>query len=201
VKNLLESNRELQLGGIRKKVAILFADIRKFTSLSEDMDPEILVNFLNEYFTQMVDIIFKHGGTVDKFVGDEIMAIFGAPITQPDDEIRAIKAAIEMQKGMQWLQYCWQEWNMQRQLFHIGIGINSGEVIAGNIGSKKHMDYTVIGDTVNIAKRLETQAADGKILVSRSIQRAAKDMFKFKNFGKIPVKGKKRPVEIFEVSY
>ncbi len=194
-----QNRQELELGGVRKKVAILFADIRNFTSFSEDMDPEVLVKFLNEYFTHMVDIIFKYGGTVDKFAGDEIMAIFGAPISEPDDEIRAVKAAIEMQKKMEWLQYYWQEWNLQRGVFYIGIGINSGEVIAGNIGSKKHMDYTVIGDVVNTAKRLESEAGGGKILVSRNIRESAGDKYKFKDVGKIFVKGKKKPVETFEV--
>jgi adenylate cyclase len=196
-KSLIESSRELELGGVRKKVAILFADIRNFTTLSEAMEPEAVVKFLNDYFTHMVDIIFKYGGTVDKFVGDEIMAIFGAPISRPDDEIRAIKTAIEMQRQVEWLQYCRHEWNTQ--LFSIGIGINSGDVIAGNIGSKKHMDYTVIGDVVNTAKRLETKAEGGKILVSRNIHYVTKDLYKFKGFGEIFVKGKKKPVEIFEV--
>lgn len=196
-KSLIESSRELELGGVRKKVAILFADIRNFTSMSEEMEPEAVVKFLNDYFTHIVDIIFKYGGTVDKFVGDEIMAIFGAPISRPDDELRAIKAAIEMQKQVEWLQYSRHEWNPQ--LFSIGIGINSGDVVAGNIGSKKHMDYTVIGDVVNTAKRLETEAAGGKVLVSRNIHDVAKDLYKFKDFGKILVKGKKKPVEIFEV--
>lgn len=198
-KNLMENSQELKLGGVKKKVAILFADIRKFTSLSEEMDPGALVAFLNDFFTRMVDVIFKYGGTVDKFVGDEIMAIFGAPITKVDDEIRVVKTAIEMQLEMQKLQSYWQKKNLPA--LSIGIGINSGEVIAGNIGCKRHMDYTVIGDMVNIAKRLETQATGGKILISRNIQKVNSKLYKFKDVGEIFVKGKKKPVETFEVIY
>ncbi|MBI5555476.1 MAG: GAF domain-containing protein [Elusimicrobia bacterium] len=198
LKSVLESTQELKLGGDKKNVTILFADIREFSSLSEEMEPELLVRFLNEYFTRMVDIIFKYGGTVDKFVGDEIMAIFGAPITQADDELRAIKTAVEMQQEMHRLQEYWQK---SIKPFSIGIGINSGEVIAGNIGSNKHMDYTVIGDVVNSAKRLETQAAGGKILVSKNVRQKANELYEFKDVGETLVKGKKNPIEVFEVIY
>lgn len=195
--DLMENKQELELGGVKKTVAVLFADIRKFTSLSEELEPEVLVKFLNEYFTHMVDIIFKYGGTVDKFVGDEIMAIFGAPITHPDDDIKAIKTAIEMQTKMKSLQKEWAQKKMP--IFSIGIGINSGEVITGNIGSEKHMDYTVIGDVVNTANRLETKATGGQILISRNVYNKTKNLYKFKEFGEILVKGKKKPVEVFEV--
>ncbi|MBI5788019.1 MAG: GAF domain-containing protein [Candidatus Schekmanbacteria bacterium] len=199
VKNLLKDNHELKLGGGKKKVTILFADIRNFSTLSEEIAPETLVKFLNEYFTHMVDIIFKNGGAVDKFVGDEIMAIFGAPITQGNDDVRAIKTAIEMQRKMQQLRALWQQKGLKP--FSIGIGINSGEVIAGNIGSKKHMDYTVIGDAVNIAKRLESQAKADKILTSRNLYDAAGNIYRFKEFGNVMVKGKKNPVNVFEIIY
>jgi len=179
---------------------VLFADIRSFTSLSEELAPELVVGFLNEYFTKMVDIIFKYGGMIDKFVGDEIMAIFGAPITHQNDASRAIQTAIEMQKGTEKLKP--QGISDNHQKLSIGIGINSGEVIAGNIGSRKHMDYTVIGDAVNTAKRLESYAKKNQILITRDVfNMVKKDKYQFKGIGKVKVKGKKRLLEVFEVVY
>jgi adenylate cyclase len=199
VKELMENKQDLHLGGVKKRVVVLFADIRSFTSLSEELEPEQIVKFLNEYFTKMVDIIFKYGGTIDKFVGDEIMAIFGAPITRDDDATRAVQAAIDMQKEVKRLEQQWS--NDSTKAFSIGIGINSGEVIAGNIGSKKHMDYTVIGDAVNTAKRLESRALKNQILVSCNVFNMINGGYEFKKIGKVQVKGKKQLVEVFEVVY
>jgi adenylate cyclase len=199
VKELMENKHDLNLGGVKKRVVVLFADIRRFTSLSEELEPEEIVKFLNEYFTKMVDIIFKYGGMIDKFVGDEIMAIFGAPITHRDDASRAIQTAIEMQRETKELKRQWGGDNTRA--FSIGIGINSGEVIAGNIGSQKHMDYTVIGDAVNIAKRLESRAHKNQILVTRGVLNMIEDGYQFREIGKLRVKGKKLPVEVFEVAY
>ncbi len=199
VKDLLEGHRELELGGVSKQVVVLFADIRQFTSLSEELEPTRLVSFLNEFFTSMVDIIFKYGGMIDKFVGDEIMAIFGAPVSHPDDASRAIQTAIKMQQATQNL----KPLNINHKIMSlaIGIGINSGEVIAGNIGSSKHMDYTVIGDVVNIAKRLESHAQKKQILVTRAVFNIIKDKHPLREIGKINIKGKKQPVEVFEIVY
>ena len=175
---------------------MLFSDIRNFTTKCEELEPEQLVAYLNEYFTQMVDVIFNHNGTVNKFVGDMIVAMFGAPSEISDREYCAIAAAINMQQRIKNLPIAWI-----RDNFITGIGISSGEVIVGNIGSPQHMDYTAIGDEMNIASRLQGMAKGGQILVTRSVYEATQASFQFREFGTLPVKGKKNLVEVFEVIY
>jgi len=181
---------------VKRNVSILFSDIRNFTTTCEELEPETIVGYLNEYFTHMVEVIFNHQGTVDKFVGDMILALFGAPYRMLDAETKAISTAIEMQRRLQRMPVSWI-----RENFKTGIGISSGKVVVGNIGSPRHMDYTAIGDEVNIASRLQSIAKGGQILVSRSIYEATKESFQFKEFGLVNVKGKKKPVEVFEVLY
>ena len=180
----------------KRKIAMLFSDIRNFTTKCEELEPEQLVAYLNEYFTQMVDVIFNHNGTVNKFVGDMIVAMFGAPSEISDREYCAIAAAINMQQRIKNLPIAWI-----RDNFITGIGISSGEVIVGNIGSPQHMDYTAIGDEMNIASRLQGIAKGGQILVTRSVYEATQASFQFREFGTLPVKGKKNLVEVFEVIY
>lgn len=187
---------EVSLTTSKRKIAMLFSDIRNFTTKCEELEPEQLVAYLNEYFTQMVDVIFNHQGTVNKFVGDMIVAMFGAPTEIVDREYCAIAAAISMQQRIKNLP---NEWI--RDNFITGIGISSGEVIVGNIGSPQHMDYTAIGDEMNIASRLQGMAKGGQILVTRSVYEATQASFEFREFGTLPVKGKKNLVEIFEVIY
>ncbi|NEQ42569.1 MAG: GAF domain-containing protein [Leptolyngbya sp. SIOISBB] len=196
VQAILELEEDINLNPRRRNVAILFSDIRNFTSKCEELAPEQIVNYLNEYFTHMVDVIFKNDGTVNKFVGDMILALFGAPSTLLDSEQRAIQTAINMQRRIAHIPENWI-----RENFHTGIGITSGQVVVGNIGSPRHMDYTAIGDEVNVAARLQGIATGGQILVSRSVYEASKDLFDFKDFGTVAVKGKKKSVEIFEVVY
>ncbi len=196
VEAILELEEDISLNPRKRNVSILFSDIRNFTSKCEELAPEQIVNYLNEYFTHMVDVIFKHDGTVNKFVGDMILALFGAPSNLLNSEQKAIQTAINMQQRIARIPEHWI-----RENFHTGIGITSGQVVVGNIGSPRHMDYTAIGDEVNVASRLQGIATGGQILVSRSVYEASKDQFDFKDFGTVAVKGKKKSVEIFEVVY
>jgi adenylate cyclase len=193
---VIAAEGEVALTTSKRKIAMLFSDIRNFTTKCEELEPEQLVAYLNEYFTQMVDVIFNHQGTVNKFVGDMIVAMFGAPSEIADREHCAIAAAIDMQKRIKNLPIEWI-----RDNFNTGIGISSGEVIVGNIGSPQHMDYTAIGDEMNIAARLQSMAKGGQILVTRSVYGATRSAFQFREFGTLPVKGKKHLVEVFEVIY
>jgi adenylate cyclase len=193
---VINEKEEVSLTTSKRRIAMLFSDIRNFTTKCEELEPEQLVAYLNEYFTQMVDVIFSHQGTVNKFVGDMIVAMFGAPSAIADREYWAIAAAINMQKRIKNLPIDWI-----RENFITGIGISSGDVIVGNIGSPQHMDYTAIGDEMNIAARLQGLAKGGQILVTRSVYEATQSNFEFREFGTLPVKGKKNLVEIFEVIY
>ncbi len=196
VQAILQSQGEISLAPTRQDIAILFSDIRNFTSQCEALPPETIVGHLNEYFTHMVEEIFEHRGTVNKFVGDMIVALFGAPFALPDREKCAIEAAIAMQKRIQATSTPWI-----RDHFHTGIGISSGKVIVGNIGSPQHMDYTAIGDEVNTASRLQSLAQAGQILVSRNVYNVTQDVFQFREMGSLKVKGKQNSVEVFEVVY
>ena len=193
---VINEKEEVSLTTSKRRIAMLFSDIRNFTTKCEELEPEQLVAYLNEYFTQMVDVIFNHKGTVNKFVGDMIVAMFGAPSAIADREYWAIAAAINMQKRIKNLPIDWI-----RENFITGIGISSGDVIVGNIGSPQHMDYTAIGDEMNIASRLQGLAKGGQILVTRSVYEATQSDFEFREFGTLPVKGKKKLVEVFEVIY
>ncbi len=195
-KAVIDDAEEVSLTTSKRRIAMLFSDIRNFTTKCEELEAESLVAYLNEYFTQMVDVIFNHQGTVNKFVGDMIVAMFGAPSAIADREYWAIASAINMQKRIKKLPIAWI-----RDNFITGIGISSGDVIVGNIGSPQHMDYTAIGDEMNIAARLQGLAQGGQILVTRTVYEATQEHFQFKEFGTLPVKGKKNLVEIFEVIY
>ena len=196
VQAILDLKGDITLKPIKRNVAILFSDIRNFTAKCEDLAPEEIVGYLNEYFTHMVDVIFNHQGTVNKFVGDMIVAFFGAPSKMDDAEERAIATAIDMQKRMNSIPVPWI-----RENFLTGIGIASGTVVVGNIGSPRHMDYTAIGDEVNTASRLQAIAKGGQILVTRSVHDVTGNLFNFKSSGQVKVKGKKQKVEVFEVLY
>ncbi|HEY9710061.1 MAG TPA: adenylate/guanylate cyclase domain-containing protein [Oculatellaceae cyanobacterium] len=196
VQAILEAKEGISLAPAKKDITILFSDIRNFTTKCEELAPEAIVEYLNEYFTHMVEVIFSNGGTVNKFVGDMIVAMFGAPSKLVNSEQRAIETAIEMQNRIKAIPVPWI-----RQNFITGIGINSGEVVVGNVGSPQHMDYTAIGDKVNIASRLQSMAKGEQILVSRRIYETTQNIFEFKEVGLVQVKGKKKPIEVFEVIY
>jgi class 3 adenylate cyclase/GAF domain-containing protein len=195
---VLEEGHKLVLGGKLCEVTVLFADIRGFTSLSERRSPQDIVELLNSYFDLIIDVVFRYNGTVDKIVGDEIMVLFGAPFPLADDTERAVRCAIEMLAELEKFNASGAE-NGQAPI-RIGIGLNRGNVISGNIGSAKHMDYTVIGDAVNLASRLVDNAAPGQILLTRSVAVQLEDRFPCHRIGEITVKGKRDPVEIFEIA-
>lgn len=153
VEEVLKQSQDIALGGKRVELTIIFSDIRGFTSFSENKQPEYIVQRLNDYFTEMTAIIFKHGGTLDKYLGDGLMAFFGAPVHYQDHADRALASAVEMVARLAELNKRWQEKN--EPIINIGIGINSGPVIVGNVGSLERMDYTIIGEDVNLASRLE----------------------------------------------
>ncbi len=187
--------------GETRTVAILFSDIRSFTNISERNKPDVLVSFLNRYFTVMVDIIRKHGGTIDKFIGDAIMAEFGTPVSYEDNCKRAVAAACEMRDALETLEIG-DLVLPDGMKFDTGIGIHYGDVIVGSIGSKDKTDYSVIGDSVNLASRLEglTKTYGTHILVSDSVfEDAGEDAFPFRHIDDVRVKGKKNAVPIYAV--
>jgi len=175
---------------------ILFTDIIDFTRLAEQIPPRETNIILNQYFSTMTDIIFNYDGTLDKYIGDGLMAVFGAPMEREDDAERAILAAKEMKQE---LTVMMAEEGSRRKRFDIRIGINTGRVVAGNIGSPKRMDYTVIGDPVNIASRLESIAEPNQILIGEDTYRAVKDKFKIREIGAKKVKGKSAKIMVYEV--
>jgi adenylate cyclase len=190
---------ELQMGGNRQVITVMFSDIRGFTTLSEQLAPEQVVELLNEYFQTMTEVIFKYDGTVDKFIGDAIMAIFGAPVAHPDDPIRAVMAALDMKAALAQLR---EKWTAEgKRVFEIGVGVNTGEAIVGNMGSHQAMGYTAIGDTVNLASRLESKNKElgTSILISESTYAAVRDKVQVKEHTDVTVKGKAKAMSAYEV--
>ncbi|MDM8560075.1 adenylate/guanylate cyclase domain-containing protein [Candidatus Parabeggiatoa sp. HSG14] len=197
VDKVLASKQEIQLGGEKSKVTILFADIRGYTKMSQQMNVNEIVDMLNEHFTEMANIIFQQGGTLDKFIGDSVMAVFGSPFSFENDEYNAIMAAQAMQRAMLKRNAIRKQRNQIP--YQIGIGINTGEVITGNIGSPQKMDYTVIGDTVNLAARLQGIAKGGEIMVGEETYRLVKDKLKFTLCGEVSLKNIFYPVKCYYV--
>lgn len=198
VNELLSDPSKLSLGGTNKILTILFSDVRGFTTISEKLKPEEVVNLLNEYFTDMSKIILKYGGTVDKFIGDAIMAFFGAPIAHIDDPQRAVRVAWEMQQKIKEINER-HAGEVHGQL-KMGIGINSGNAVVGNIGSHERMDYTAIGDDVNLAQRLEDMAEGNQILISESTYNLVKGIVEVKKLEPVKVKGRIQAVQIYQVT-
>lgn len=196
---LLAHPDRAELGGKRREMTVLFSDIRGFTTVTEKGQPEELVSQLNEYFSRMVDIVFRHGGTVDKFVGDMVMALFGAPLDDPRHADHAVAAAVDMVKELGELNRKWAAEG--RPQLDIGIGVNSGEMIAGNIGSSAIMSYTVIGDNVNLGSRLESLNKEyrTRIIISDATRARLAQAYDLRPLGDVVVKGKTLPVAIFEV--
>ncbi|MFB3923180.1 MAG: adenylate/guanylate cyclase domain-containing protein [Terriglobia bacterium] len=199
VERILANPDQIHLGGENQTATILFTDIRGFTRQAESMQPHQVVEWLNEYFTEMTDLLFENGGTLDKYLGDGIMALFGAPISRADDTLRSVKTAMEMQRSLVRLNTDWAA--RGQPTMQIGVGVNTGPVTAGNIGSTKRMDYTVIGDTVNLASRLCANARAGQILVSESTYQQLGNGLPAKKLDPIRVKGKDRPIEVYEIDW
>ena len=197
VDEILKDPGHLVLRGERRDVTVLFCDMRGFTPLAERLPPEEVVAALNEFYSLMIDTTFKHDGTLDKFLGDAVMAVFGAPVPHPDHCIRAVRTALAMQLGI-------AELSMKRMLqgkdpIAIGIGISAGDAVAGTVGTENRMEYTVIGDKVNLAARLEANAKGGQILISRMTYDKVVDLVQVAPLGVMKVKGKEEEVEVFEV--
>lgn len=199
VDEILKKHEDLKLEGERKELTVLFSDIRSFTTFSESTKAEEVFSHLNEYLSVMTDVVFKYGGTLDKYVGDEIMVVFGAPISTPNDVENACLTALEMMSELKRLQEKWKKEN--KRVFDIGIGINTGEMIVGNVGSEKRMDYTVIGDAVNLGARLEgvNKEYGTNIIISEFTKQKVEDRFKTRFLGEIKVKGKEKAVKIYEL--
>jgi len=187
----------VKLGGDKRKVAILFSDIRGFTALSETMNPDTMAKLLTEYFTEMVECVFRHGGTLDKFIGDAVMAQWGAPIGERDDCDRAMQAALDMMEELDRLNARWR--TEGRPTLEIGIGINVGDVFAGNIGSDRRLEYTVIGDPVNVSSRLCGAAGPGEILISDPFRRELGSPPVLEPLPPMELKGKSQALPVFRV--
>jgi adenylate cyclase len=196
---LMANPDQAELGGKRREMTVLFSDIRGFTTVTERGDPEELVSQLNEYFSRMVEIVFRNKGTVDKFVGDMVMALFSAPLDDPAHADNAVQAAVEMVKELGELNRGWLAKGMTQ--LDLGIGVNSGDMIAGNIGSSSIMSYTVIGDNVNLGARLESLNKDYKtrIIISEATRARLTGDYTTRPLGDVVVKGKSKAVQIFEV--
>jgi adenylate cyclase len=196
---LMDDPARARLGGQRREMSVLFADIRGFTAFTERGRAEDVVAQLNEYFSAMVPIVFDHKGTVDKFVGDLIMALFGAPLDDARHAGNAVDTALAMLARLDTLNAKWAREGKPQ--LGIGVGINSGEMIAGNIGSESIMSYTVIGDAVNLAARLESLNKDygARIIISAATRARLDRRYDMQALGTVTVKGKSEPVEIFEV--
>lgn len=190
---------EIKLGGERKTATIFFSDIRSFTAISEQLEPEEVVEFLNDYMTIMVRIIGEHQGIVDKFIGDAIMAVWGVPESKGNDALNAVNATIEMRKAL--LEFNKGRGSVKKPLIKIGCGLNTGPVLAGQIGSEDRLDYTVIGDAVNLASRVESlnKPFGTDILISQDTYNIVKGEFDCEPMQKIKVKGKSQPQQIYAV--
>ena len=196
-RQIVGAEGEIQLGGDRREVVVLFSDIRGFTPLSEQMSPDEIASLLTEYFSAMVEIVFEHGGTLDKFIGDAVMALWGAPLAGQDDAGQATRAAIAMQRRIDELN---AEWGRQgRRTISVGIGLNAGDVFAGNIGSDRRLEYTVIGDAVNTASRLCSRAGAREILLSAALYRKLAAPPPVRELEPLPLKGKTQAVAVYSV--
>jgi adenylate cyclase len=196
---IIRREQSMELGGRRLPITVLFADVVAFTPLSERLPPEQVVALLNELFTLLTEAVFRHGGTVDKFVGDCVMAIWGAPAPSDDHAERAVLAAQDM---LRFLESANAEWKARFGTgVQLAIGVNTGDAVVGNVGSETRMEYTAIGDVVNVAARLETVARPQQILVSRATADAVGDAFELARVGEREVPGRTAPIELFEVSW
>lgn len=199
VEEIARSPEKLVLGGEERRLTVLFSDIRGFTSIAEGLSPQVLVRLMNSYFTPMTDVILESGGTIDKYMGDSIMAFWGAPVWYPDHASKACKGALMMREKLFQLKDTWR--GMRVRELDIGIGISTGTLTVGNMGSATRFDYTVIGDTVNLGSRLESlnKIYGTHIIVPKYTYEDVKDEFVFRELDLLKVKGKKLPVKIYEL--
>lgn len=199
VERLLDDPSRVQLGGERRELSVLFSDIRGFSSFSEKMDPEALSAFLNEYLTPMTDIVLQQGGMLDKYIGDAVMAVYGAPLEQPDHAAAACRSALAMQHALKALNVSWQARGLPE--LHIGVGVNTGVMSVGNMGSEMRFDYTVMGDAVNLASRLEalTKELHCGILCGPRVAACVGTEFMFREVDAVRVKGRGGALAVYEL--
>lgn len=199
MEDLLRQDKPVTLTGERKKTTILFSDIKGFTSMSENLPPEEVLRILNEYYAKMIEVVFKYGGTLDKFIGDGMMVEFGVPLEDNLQEYHSLLCAIYMHLELQKLSDKWEKEGQNR--LEMGIGIHSGLAVLGNIGSERRMEYTAIGDTVNVASRLEriTKSENKEIIVSDSVYEKTKEYFDFEDLKELPLKGRKGMIQAYSV--
>jgi PAS domain S-box-containing protein len=190
------SREDILLGNTRKFLTVVFADLSGFTEFSDKADPEDVVNLLNDYLSEMIALVFKYEGTLDKIMGDGMLVFFGDPVPMQDHAERAVKMAIEMEEKIRLLQ---KKWLLEEYQINIGIGINTGYVTVGNIGSENRMDYTVIGKQVNLASRLQSEAKAGQILISKRTFEAVKDLIEAGDIQQITVKGLQGPISVYSI--
>jgi adenylate cyclase len=196
----LESTRGAPLDRVETEVTVLFSDISGFTSLSSTLHPMQVMDLLNEYFPVMADIVFRYEGTLEKYIGDALMAIWGAPFPQPDDADRALRAAIEMQHALADLNARWKAQGKPELQIHVGL--NTGRVAAGNIGSERYLQYATIGDATNVASRICSAAADGEICIAEAtFQRSQERRWPLAKLPPVQVKGKTEPLTLYKVDW
>ena len=198
LKSVLEQTNDLPAHSEAKEVTVVLTDLRGFTVITENYPASQVVDLLNRYFTHMCEIIYRHGGTVDKFIGDSIMALFGAPVSRPNDVEQAVCCAVEMQIAMDAFNKENEDLGMPN--LYMGIGINTGQVVAGKIGSDLHNEYTVIGNEVNLASRIETYTLRGQILISQNTFSRLDGLVSVKAPIHVSVKGKRDPVLLYELA-
>lgn len=196
VQEMLKSPQQVKLGGKLQEITVIFADLEGFTSLSEHTDPEQLLSVLNQYHSLIVKIIQRYNGTIDKFIGDCVMALYNTPVEQETHISNAVKSALHIQDELHWFhQTVDEEYRLK-----INFGIHTGVAVVGNVGTTELMDYTAVGDTVNVAARLQSMADNGQILISEPVYNAVEDFVVGRRRGPLPVKGRKNAVTVYEVS-
>ena len=198
VQTLTERPDLVKPGGDKKRATIFFADIRGYTAFSETKPPEYIIDVLNEYFSQAVEVIIRHKGYIDKFIGDAIMAAWGVPIfSEMEDAVQAVSCAVELQELV--LSDARTFFTGDAASLSVGIGMHTGDLVAGNLGSRRRMDYSVIGDTVNVASRLEGVAGRGEVVITETTRDLIGEHFKLEEREPVRVKGKNEPIHIFNV--
>ncbi len=196
VQEMLKSPQQVKLGGKLQEITVMFADLEGFTSLSERTDPEKLLSVLNQYHSLIVKIIQRYGGTIDKFIGDCVMALYNTPVEQETHISNAVKSALHIQDELYWFHQTVEE----EYRLKINFGIHTGVAVVGNVGTTELMDYTAVGDTVNVSARLQGLADNGQILISEIVYKAVEDFVFGKSRGPLPVKGRQNAVTVYEVS-
>ncbi len=193
-----EGRLRLELGGVKQEATILLSDLRGFTSFAEHRDPDEVLGLLNQYFTRMADVVWDHGGTIDKFIGDALLAVFGVPVQRPDDAVRALRAALAMQAALADLNRQWAAAGMPR--LRMGIALHTGTVVAGNIGSPQRMEYTVIGDAVNVTARLEelNKEFHTDVLLSESTNACLNGSVRTELVAEVAVRGRQQSVRAYK---